>query len=543
MRSTMQEGQLGLARMARHMARVNGRSTIVTQYPSGRSRVTFRQLAERASRLATALARRGFKAGDRIATLMPATQEHVEAYVGVPYLGAVLHTVNIRLHDRDIAQICNDAGDCAFIVDGSMRHRFTSFAPLLKKLRLVALVGDGPADAVETLGIATVEYESLLQEGEVDLDRPEVEEHEAAILCHTGGTTGLPKGVAYSHRSLWLQANSLCTANSLGISASDRILPAIPLYHVNGWGLPFAGIMAGADIILPGVSLQAPIIAELIRDEKPTIAAGVPTIWTEVLALALERERTDIFASLRMIATGGALVAPSLIESYAAFSVRMVQAWGMTETCSMSAVLTVPNWAQAEERRSLEAKNGRIACGLELRVVGEDGKVLPSDGRAVGEIQIRGPWVTGSYFPKNDPERFQDGWLKTGDLGTVDDDGFLALTDRLKDGIKSGGEWISSLALEAAIQSHESIREVAVIAIPDARWQERPLAVVVLEDRFSELDVAAISKFVSEFVPRWWIPNHWVKAETIPRTGVGKFDKKLLRERFASGSLGHVQTI
>ncbi len=543
MHSTMQDGQLGIARMIRHMARVNGRSRIITSYASGRTGMTFLEVAERASRLADALSKRGFRAGDRIATFMSASREHVEAYLGVPYLGAVLHTVNIRLHEREIAHICTEAEDTVFLVDADMSERFAGIAPLLGRLKLVVLVGGASGQELEAAGIDTVDYETLLAEGDVCLDRPEADEHDAAILCHTGGTTGLPKGVAYSHRSLWLQANSLCTGNSLGICASDRILPAVPLYHVNGWGLPFAAIMAGADLILPGSALRAPVIAELLCEEKPTIAAGVPTIWADLLA-HLGADAPSAMRSLRLIATGGALVTPSLVDAYAQMDIRMIQAWGMTETSSMSVVTSVPSWAQTpEEQKAYAAKQGRIACGLEIRVVDGDGKELPCDGQSVGEIEIRGPWATASYFPRNDPEKFHDGWVRTGDLGTIDPDGFLALTDRLKDAIKSGGEWIPSLALEAAIQTHESVAEVAVIAMPDARWQERPLAVVVLDGRFPELDAAAISASIADIVPRWWVPVHWVRAQAIPRTGVGKYDKKLMREHLAAGTLGDIQTL
>ncbi len=543
MRSTMQDGQLGIARLIRHMARVNGRSRIITHYATGRSGMTFQEVAERASRLANALSKRGFRAGDRIATFMSASREHVEAYLGIPYLGAILHTVNIRLHEREIAHICTEAGDTAFLVDADMIERFASIAPLLQNLKLIVLVGGASKQMLDAANIDTVDYETLLSEGEICLDRPEVDERDAAILCHTGGTTGLPKGIAYSHRSLWLQANSLCTGNSLGISGNDRILPAVPLYHVNGWGLPFAAMMAGADLILPGSALRAPVIAELLRDERPTIAAGVPTIWADLL-IHLGAEAQSALRSLRLIATGGALVTPSLLDAYAAMGIRMMQAWGMTETSSMSAIASIPSWAQTpEEQETYARKQGRIACGLEVRVVDGDGNELPRDGHSVGEIEIRGPWVTAYYFPKNDSEKFHDGWVRTGDLGTLDADGFVTLTDRLKDAIKSGGEWIPSLALEAAIQTHESVQEVAVIAMPDARWQERPLAVVVLNSQFSELDAAAISASIADIVPRWWVPIHWVKAQAIPRTGVGKYDKKLMRESLAAGTIGDIQTL
>lgn len=543
MHSTMQDGQLGVARMLRHMVRVNGRSRIITQGVATRTEVTFRQAAERAARLASALAQHGVRPGDCVATLMSSSQEHLEAYLGVPYLGAVLHTVNIRLHDTEIAHICNEAGDKVFMIDADLIERFASIAPLLDDPELVVVVG--PADDAErgTIGVSSIGYERLLDEGEIDFDKPEVDERDAAILCYTGGTTGLPKGVCYSHRSLWLQANSLCTGNSLGISARDRILPAVPLYHVNGWGLPFAAIMSGADLILPGSALRASVIAELMKDERPTVAAGVPTIWTDLLGV-LGNDARPVLSSLRLIATGGALVTPALIEAYTQLGIDMVQAWGMTETCSMSTIAMIPRWAETSgERKTYALKQGRIACGLELRTVDADGRELQRDGRTVGEIQIRGPWVTQSYFRGGDTGKFQDGWLKTGDLGKIDEDGFLELTDRLKDAIKSGGEWIPSLALEAAIQSHETVKEVAVIAMPDSRWQERPLAVVVLRDGCQDFDPSAISSSIAAVVPKWWIPAHWVEAGSIPRTSVGKFDKKLLSERLAKGTLGDIRAI
>lgn len=538
MLSTVQDGQLGIARLLRHMARVNGRSTIVTQGPVQRYRMSFRETAERSSRLASALERHGLKAGDRIATFMSASREHIEAYLGVPYLGAVLHTVNVRLHDREIAQICGEAGDRVFIVDAEMLERFQTLAPLLQNVQLIVLVGSYDAGGLAHLDIPIIGYEDLLQQGDVDLDRAEIDERSAAILCHTSGTTGFPKGVAYSHRSLWLQANSLCTGNSLAISGADKVFPAVPLYHVNGWGLPFAAIMAGADLILPGATLRASVIADLILDEQPTICAGVPTIWTDLLA-HLGPDTAAVLCSLQKIATGGAFVTPSLVAAYAAHGVRMIQAWGMTETSSMSVVTAIPPWAKSEtEQAAYAAKQGRITCGLEIRAVSLDGMVLPNDGVTVGEIQIRGPWVTASYFPQDAPASFQDGWLKTGDLGTLDEEGFLTLTDRLKDAIKSGGEWIPSLALEAAIQSHDCIREVAVIARPDERWQERPVAVVVLSSGTTTFKADALIRWIENQVPSWWIPVDWICVDVIPRTGVGKFDKKLMRDLLQAGRLG-----
>ncbi|WP_051069104.1 AMP-binding protein [Mesorhizobium metallidurans] len=414
---------------------------------------------------------------------------------------------------------------------------------MLATPRLVVLVGDPKAEFLNDLGIETIAYEDLLCEGLPDLDRPDVDERNAAILCHTGGTTGLPKGIAYSHRSLWLQATSLCTNNSLGIGASDSVFPVVPMFHVNAWGLPFAAAIAGAKLILPGAALRPETVADLVASEQPTILAGVPTIWTDLLAFLGDRA-ADALRSVRLLATGGTFVTPTLIETFNGLGINVVQAWGMTETSSMSTISNVPPWAETSaEKFDYATGQGRVVAGLEVRVVDADGAPLPADGLQVGEIQIRGPWVTSSYFLHDDPDKFQDGWLKTGDLGKLDCDGFVFLSDRLKDAIKSGGEWIPSPALESAIQAKGGFREVAVIAVPDDRWQERPLAVVVLAAPNEKVDLQAIAGQLDSQIPRWWIPINWIVVESIPRTGMGKFDKKKMREMFSAGTLGDVQII
>ena len=533
MKSTMQDSPLGVPLLLRHVARVNGRSR-VGSFDAQRQRTTrtFAELAARAGQLGSALQQRGFGAGAVIGTLAGASPEHLEAYLGVPASACVLHTINPRMHADQIVHVASLAEDEALIVDTRNLDTFREFAARLPRLRLLVTVGGPlPDDLAASLPCETIDYETLLAQGEPRLDWPIIDEHETAILCFTGGTTGLPKGVGYSHRSVWLQAMSLCTANSLALGSASRLLPAVPLYHVNGWGLPFAALMAGADLALPGASLHAPDLLALIDAEAPTLAAGVPTIWSDLLAHLHATQRMHLGA-LTTIACGGAQVPQSLIDAYAALGVRMLQAWGMTETSSMSAISQTPGWIASTDhatRARCAAAQGRVVCGLEARVADLSGTLLPNDGASVGEIQIRGPWVTHGYLGQHDHAHLHDGWLRTGDLGTIDADGFISLTDRVKDAIKSGGEWIPSLALEEAIRSHPAVLDVAVVALPDARWQERPGAVVVLAPGRSATP-DELAQWLVTRVAKWWLPERWAFVDALPRTAVGKMDKKRVRQ-------------
>lgn len=526
MRSTMQEARLGVARLLRHAARVTAAAPVVAQAPEGRSRGTLGGLAARAGRLANALSQRGIGAGSVVASFASATPEHLEAYLAVPALGAVLHTLNIRLHDDQLAGMAVEAADCAVLIDGALAARFATLAPRLAggPIRLVIVTGTSGALPFAGLDVETIGYEALLAEGEPQIDWPDPDENAAAILCYTGGTTGLPKGVAYSHRSLWLQAMSLCTANSLGIGQHEVILPAVPFYHVNGWGIPYAAMMAGAALVLPGTQFQPAMLNPLLDDESVTLAAGVPTIWTDVLA-AREAAGLPAPPKLRRLAMGGAPVPDRLVAAWGRLGVETSTAWGMTETSSMS-VIGQPSAQRAEP--------GRLICGLEMRIATLEGQPLPADGTTPGEVQIRGPWVTAGYFRRDSQEGFQDGWLRTGDIGTLDATGRLCLTDRVKDAIKSGGEWIPSLPLEEAIREHPAVRDVAVIALPDPRWQERPLALVVADGGF---DPAALARFLEGRVAKWWVPAHWAEVSVLPRTTVGKADKAAMRRMLEAGEL------
>ena len=521
MQGTMQTTPLTTTLLMRHGLAVHPGARIVTDDGSGSpSEATFSDVAARAERLAAALTRLGVQPGDRVATLAWNHQAHFEAYLAVPAMGACLHTLNLRLFPEQLAWIINHAEDKVLLVDESL-------TPLLAKL------GDLPS--VERVIVIDQEYEALLAAEEPGFAWPELDENSAATMCYTSGTTGNPKGVVYSHRSVFLHALAQCGADAFAISQRDRILLVVPMFHANAWGLPFAGWAAGADFVLPGPTLRPDHIAALIRDRQVTFAEGVPTIWNDML-LHTEAYGVD-FSSLRMILSGGSAVPRSLIEAYRdRFGVQLVQAWGMTETGPLAAIALPPVGTDPESELDFRARTGRIIAGVEVRAVDEDGAVVPRDGVSVGELEARGPWVTGSYYREPAPDRFEGGWLRTGDVGTIDGQGFIQLTDRMKDVIKSGGEWISSVELETRLMAHPDVVEAAVIAVPDERWQERPLACVVRRPDASVTPEALVA-FLTDQVARWWLPERWTFVDEVPKTSVGKFDKKELRSRHAAGLL------
>ena len=540
MLSTMQGGQLGVPLLLRHMQRVVGRSRVYA--PDNAEGTSFAMLAERAGRLANALTGLGVASDAVVGTLCGSTEAHIEAYLGIPGSGRILHTINVRLHDNQIEYVVNHAGDQAVIVDIAYLDSVLRGLDRCPNVKWVIVTGAADGDLPDVAGCRLCSYDSLLAAAEPQAEWPDLDENSAAVICYTGGTTGMPKGVAYSHRSLWLQAASLCAANSLAIGSSTRVLPAVPLYHVNGWGIPYAALMAGADVILPSKSLQAKDLLALIDRHEPNLAAGVPTIWSDVLEELRARGRTSL-GSVRSISCGGAQVPSVLAQAYAAMGVEIFQAWGMTETSSMSAIARIPPWAVSDkEKEHYRTKQGRVVCGLEARVVEIGGGELACDGKTVGEIQIRGPWVTASYLGSDDRENFDDGWLRTGDLGTIDADGHLSLSDRAKDAIKSGGEWIPSLSLEEKILAHPAIEEVAVVAVEDARWQERPAAIVVLKIGVT-ITGDELSGWLENHVPRWWLPKLWAVASQLPRTSVGKIDKKLIRQMIGEGAFASVDPL
>ncbi len=531
MQSTMPERPLTIGSLLTHGLAVYADSEVVTFEGEGTRRASYREVGAGAARLANALRRLGVGDGDRVGTLCWNTQEHFEAYLAVPSMGAVLHTLNLRLFPEQLAYVINHAEDRVVIVDDSLVPLLARVWEQLTTVERVIVVGEGDATGIGEV----LRYRQLLA-GEPDTcDWPEMAEGSAAAMCYTSGTTGNPKGVVYSHRSTYLHSMASAMGNCFAMSQYDRVLPIVPMFHANCWGLPYTSWMAGADLILPGRFLQAEPMVRLMEAERPTISGAVPTILNDILRY-LETHPADL-SSLRVVLSGGSAVPVVLQQRYQErHGITIMQAWGMTETSPLAAVSRPPKNGALEDEWRYRGKSGRLWAGVEVRHVADDGTVLPWDGVAVGEIEVRGNWVTGAYHREPAPDRFDGGWLRTGDVGTVDERGFIQLTDRAKDVIKSGGEWISSTELEAAIMAHPSVVEAAVIAVRDERWDERPLACVVVDPERT-VTVEELRRFLDGRVARWWVPERWAFVDQVPKTSVGKFDKKVLRARLGEGAL------
>jgi fatty-acyl-CoA synthase len=548
--STMQDVPLTVTRLLVHGVQVHGRSQIITwtgeDEPQRRS---FAEAGTRAVQLANALRDElGVRGDDRVATLMWNNAEHVEAYFAIPAMGAVLHTLNLRLPAEQLAWIVNHAADKVIIVNGSL---IPLLAPLLSKLPTVEhIVVSGPGDRTPLAGgTARVhEYEDLIAGRPTTYDWPEIDELRAAAMCYTSGTTGDPKGVVYSHRSIYLHSMQLNMTESMGLTDQDISLVVVPQFHVNAWGLPHAAFMTGINMLMPDRFLQPAPLAEMIERVRPTHAAAVPTIWQGLLAELTARPRE--VSSLAQVTIGGAACPPSLMEAFDGLGMRVCHAWGMTETSPLGTVARPPAHAVGtDEEFGYRLTQGRFPAGVEARLTGPGGERLPWDGESAGELEVRGPWIAGAYYngpgaePLRPADKFsEDGWLKTGDVGIISPEGFLTLTDRAKDVIKSGGEWISSVELENALMAHPDVAEAAVVAVPDEKWGERPLATVVLREGANS-DFQALREFLPEegHIARWQLPERWTVIESVPKTSVGKFDKKVLRRRYAEGTLDVTQ--
>jgi fatty-acyl-CoA synthase len=530
MRGLTQDHQLTLTDVLERAELLFAGKPIVTRTASGRHRYTYGDFAARARRLAGALRALGVRPGDRVGTFAWNTYRHLELYLGVPCAGAVLHTLNIRLFPEQICYIVNHAEDAVIFVDDALVAALEPHAAKLRSVRAFVVMGDGPLP--ETTLPNAQRYEDVLAAASAEYDWPKLDERDAAAMCYTSGTTGNPKGVVYSHRALVLQAFAQCAADAFALSERDVVLSVVPMFHANAWGLPFSSTMVGAAQVYPGVQPTPDDVCALVEEHRVTVTAGVPTVLLGMLQ-ALEKRSYDL-SSLRAVPCGGSAVPESLLRRFDELGITVVQAWGMTETAPLATV-SIPashmdGWT-AEQKLAVRAKQGRPIHGVELRVVDETGAVLPWDGKSVGELQVRGPWITSGYY--DDPrsaEAFDDGWFRTGDVVTIDADGYVQITDRAKDVIKTGGEWISSVELENLIMSHPGVLEAAVIGLPHPRWQERPLACVVRKPG-ATLDGADVIEFLRPKVARWWLPSDVVFVETIPKTSVGKFAKRELREQ------------
>jgi fatty-acyl-CoA synthase len=540
MDSTMQDFPLTITGILRHGAGWNSGRKVITAGADGFREISFGELGTRVARLAHGLRELGVTGGQRVATFMWNNQEHLEAYFAAPCMGAVLHTLNIRLAGEQIAFIANQAEDSVVLVDLSIAPLLAPILSELKTVLTIVAVGSGDLDPLTESGKQVIRYDDLIDGQPIDYDWPELDEKSAAAMCYTSGTTGNPKGVVYSHRSSYLHSMAICSANAVGLADGDRVLPIVPMFHANAWGQPYAAMMAGADLLLPDRFLQAEPLVEMIEKYRPTIAAAVPTIWNDVLQYLHANPGRDI-SSLRLVACGGSAVPLGMMKEYQEnYGVRIHQGWGMTETSPLAALATPPPEVTGADHWALRATAGRVLCGVETRIVDDEGAVQPNDGKAVGEIEIRGPWITASYYQNADPSKFDDGWLRTGDVGRIDPQGFITLTDRAKDVIKSGGEWISSVELELCIMEHPAVLEAAVVAVPDDRWQERPLAAVVVK-KDTSATAEELRKHLCDRVARFWLPERWAFIDEVPKTSVGKFDKKRIRAHYADGSYDVVE--
>ncbi len=531
---------LTLHHILRRLRTSDPQAEVVTLGEGGaRTRMSYRESASRIDRLARVLGRLGVQPGDRVATFAWNNQRHFELYFAIPCVGAVLHTLNIRLFEEQLTYIVNHAEDQVIFVDDSLVPLLEKLAPSFQGVRHYVIMGD-PTHSGDTGALPNaLHYEELLEEaGAGGFDYPEVDERQAAALCYTSGTTGNPKGVLYSHRSVSLHSSATLMRDAVGLSREDRVLAVVPMFHANAWGLPHGAALAGADLILPDRFLAAEPLAALIAAERPTLVGCVPTIFADLLRYADEHPEVDL-SSLSNAACGGSAVPRQLMQDFQErHDVRIFQAWGMTETSPVATYSRPDEHGEHDDAYwNDRARQGRAMPWVELRLIGDGGVEVPWDGESTGEIEVRGPWIAARYFREDaDDEKFDSGWLRTGDIASIDTRGYVQITDRSKDVIKSGGEWISSVELENEVMAHPDVLEAAVIAKPDPRWAERPLCCVVLRE-----DAAAGAPELHEHlrgrVAKWWIPDEFAFIDEVPKTSVGKFDKKVLRARLADGTL------
>lgn len=529
----MMDYPLTLPHILDHAAKVFGKTEIASRMPD-RSihRQTYADLHRRARALGRSLQDSGLGRGDRVATLMWNHYAHMEAYFGVPVAGGVLHTLNLRLHPNDLAYIANHASDRFLIVDDVLLPLYEKFSRAVnfEGVFVVPLTG-------KPVPQPYMNYEEYLKSARGDLTHPDLKENEAAAMCYTSGTTGKPKGVVYSHRAIFLHSFGLLLSDFTGLSSRDILCPVVPMFHANAWGLPFAAPMAGSKLIYPGPYLDPTSLLDAFEQERVTVTAGVPSIWLGMIgALQKEPNRWKLTNGMRML-VGGSAVPESMIRAYDKFGLRVIHAWGMTEMAPLGTLSFLKGGMDSlgeDEKYGYRAKQGIPAPLVEVRVVNEKGEA-PWDGKTTGELQVRGPWVAASYhnLPDSAGSWSEDGWFRTGDVAAIDPEGYVKITDRTKDLIKSGGEWISSVDLENALMGHPGVQEAAVIAVPHPKWQERPLAVVVLKpDSKGMVPQEELRAFIAPKFASWWLPDAVVFADELPKTATGKFAKIVLRDQF-----------
>ena len=530
MQGMMQDYPLTLQHIFWRIEKLFSKKEIVTKREDGVHRYTYGDCAARVKRLANVLTDLGIKPGDRVGTLAWNNYRHLELYYAVPCMGAILHTLNLRLFPEQLAFVINDAEDKILCVDQSILPILNRIAGQIPCVEKIIVLSDGGAIVAHNLG-NLLDYEMLLVEAAPEFTWPALDERDAAAMCYTSGTTGNPKGVVYSHRSQFLHAMSGLQRDTLGLAESDTILPVVPMFHVNSWGIPYGAGMAGSKLLFPDRWMgDGAALLELAREEDATLLAGVPTVW---IGLLRQIEQTGItLPTVHTVVGGGSAVPSALIEGMDRQGLRVVHAWGMTETSPLGTMARPRTWHSAEQAEAMRRTQGPPVPGVEMRIADiETGAELPWDGVAFGEVQVRGPWIISGYYHDADPDKMtSDGWFRTGDVATINTDGYMAIVDRTKDVIKSGGEWISSVELENAIMAHPQVLEATVIALPHPKWQERPVAFVVTKpEHRDQVTQQEILDFLADKVARWWLPDEVRFIAELPKTSVGKFDKKVLR--------------
>lgn len=539
----MQDVPLTLQMVLQRAATLYAAKTVTTKTAGGARTRTVGEVVDRVHRLAAALSALGIRPGDRVATFAWNSDRHLELYLAVPCMGAVLHTLNPRLHHEQVSFIANHAEDRVVFVDSSWGDAWRQVRGLETVRQVVGM--DDTDGAGEK--IADVDYEDLLAAQEASFAWPRLDERQAAAMCYTSGTTGDPKGVVYSHRSSLLHSMASLFADMLGLQERDVLLPIVPQFHANAWGTPYAALLAGASLAMTGRFMDPQSVADLVERTGTTISAAVPTVWFGV-AQAVSAGQVDPaqLASLERIIVGGSALPEALMDAYDRLGIRMVHAWGMTETSPLGTVATVKSTVPEADVRRVRLSQGLPAPSLRLRVMTEDGAEAPWDGETMGEVQISGPWIADAYYDPHQTDlrggldRFEEGaegtrWLRTGDVGVIDPEGYLQLVDRTKDLVKSGGEWISTVTLENHLMAHPGVTEAAVIAVPHPKWDERPLACVVRSD--DSVTAEQLREHLRRHVADWQLPDDVVFIDEVPKTSVGKFDKKVLRQQFAEHRL------